>query len=180
MVYFYLLQLVHLNITFFCLIKWKRLVNLWVFIMKLILISVLSEEISVFGVFKWLQLIQCWCSYIGHLSLLIPVHTFNHRSSTIVACPAWCLSWHLSLGPPSCWIRSPVMCCWSTHWSWNSNATCSRFTDTLFNKTRGTTKDKWEKRNSHTKSSLTSCVCSCRDPGITFFDQMNQPVVMYR
>lgn len=35
-------------------------------------------------------------------------------------------------------------------------------------------------REEHTQSLLTSCMCSCRDPDITFFDQMNQPVVMYR
>lgn len=31
-----------------------------------------------------------------------------------------------------------------------------------------------------TQALLTSCTCSCRDPDITFFDQMSQPVVMYR
>lgn len=31
-------------------------------------------------------------------------------------------------------------------------------------------------KNNHTKL----FVCSCRDPDITFFDQMNQPIVMYR
>lgn len=34
-------------------------------------------------------------------------------------------------------------------------------------------------RNNHNHNQAV-CVCSLRDPDITFFDQMNQPIVMYR
>lgn len=55
----------------------------------------------------------------------------------MVACPVWCPSSRRSLGPPSCWIRSPVTSCWLTPSSMSSDVTCSRFTGTLSIRIRG-------------------------------------------
>lgn len=65
-----------------------------------------------------------------------PPHSWC-RTFRMVACPVWCPSWHRSLGPPSCWIRSLAKSCWLIHLSMSSNNTCSKFTDTPSDKTRG-------------------------------------------
>lgn len=82
-------------------------------------------------------------AYIDGTDIFYFFHSVNPhltpwcRTFRMLVCPVWCPSWHQSLGPPSFWIRSPVTSCWLTHLSMSSNVTCSRFTDTPSNRTRG-------------------------------------------
>ena len=126
-----------------------------------------------------LILLHTKCSMYSPPSVY-PLLSPGRRTFRTVVCPVWCPSWPLSPGQPSCWIRSPVTSCWSTHWSMNLNVTCSRSTDTTSDRTGG-------EQTVHsivptlTAPSMVNYISSSyRDPDITFFDQMDQPIVMYR
>lgn len=103
------------------------------------------------------------------------------RTSRTAEWPAWCPSWLQFLGPLSCWTKNPAKLCWSTPWSKSLNATYSKSTVTTSNRTGGCT-------SRHRPLALL-CISDLnfnpflfahREPDLTFFDQMIQPIVMYR
>lgn len=138
---------------------------------------------------KWVCSCLTWNTFIfiwWHSLFLRSVNTHLNswcRSFTTVAWPVWCHSSRRCLELPSCWIRNPATYCWSTHWSTSSNITCSKSTDTPTDRIGGKMWEQyilWNVVSMLKIPPVINCISSYRDPDITFFDQMNQPIVMYR